>query len=114
MGRIRRLFKGTLPMFSALWLGMMLVLLWLNSEGQSARMGASMQSYRWSVEYQYSEIWNGSAAEKKKPVILTWRLMEEPLYSIGGITQTRVSLTSLFPDNRLLNFWVSPHARSHA
>ena len=49
-----------------------------------------MQSYRWSVEYQYSEIWNGSAAEKKKPVILTWRLMEEPLYSIGGITQTRV------------------------
>ena len=90
MGRIRRLFKGTLPMFSALWLGMMLVLLWLNSEGQSARMGASMQSYRWSVEYQYSEIWNGSAAEKKKPVILTWRLMEEPLYSIGGITQTRV------------------------
>ena len=67
MGRIRRLFKGTLPMFSALWLGMMLVLLWLNSEGQSARMGASMQSYRWSVEYQYSEIWNGSAAEKKKP-----------------------------------------------
>ena len=57
MGRIRRLFKGTLPMFSALWLGMMLVLLWLNSEGQSARMGASMQSYRWSVEYQYSEIW---------------------------------------------------------
>ena len=66
MGRIRRLFKGTLPMFSALWLGMMLVLLWLNSEGQSARMGASMQSYRWSVEYQYSEIWNGSAAEKKK------------------------------------------------
>ena len=92
MGRIRRLFKGTLPMFSALWLGMMLVLLWLNSEGQSARMGASMQSYRWSVEYQYSEIWNGSAAEKKKPVILTWRLMEEPLYSIGGITQTRVPL----------------------
>ena len=90
MGRIRRLFKGTLPMFSALWLGMMLVLLWLNSEGQSARMGASMQSYRWSVEYQYSEIWNGSAAETKKPVILTWRLMEEPLYSIGGITQTRV------------------------
>lgn len=90
MGRIRRLFKGTIPLFSALWLGMMLVLLWLNSEGQSARMGASMQSYRWSVEYQYSEIWNGSAAEKKKPVILTWRLMEEPLYSIGGITQTRV------------------------
>ena len=90
MGRIRRLFKGTLPMFSALWLWMMLVLLWLNSEGQSARMGASMQSYRWSVEYQYSEIWNGSAAETKKPVILTWRLMEEPLYSIGGITQTRV------------------------
>ena len=32
MGRIRRLFKGTLPMFSALWLGMMLVLLWLNSD----------------------------------------------------------------------------------
>lgn len=90
MGRIRRLFKGTIPLFSALWLGMMLVLLWLNAEGQSARMGASMQSYRWSVEYQYSEIWNGSAAETKKPVILTWRLMEEPLYSIGGITQTRV------------------------
>ena len=88
MGRIRRLFKGTIPLFSALWLGMMLVLLWLNAEGQSARMGASMQSYRWSVEYQYSEIWNGSAAETKKPVILTWRLMEEPLYSIGGITQT--------------------------
>ena len=90
MGRIRRLFKGTIPLFSALWLGMMLGLLWLNAEGQSARMGASMQSYRWSVEYQYSEIWNGSAAETKKPVILTWRLMEEPLYSIGGITQTRV------------------------
>jgi hypothetical protein len=52
MGRIRRLFKGTLPMFSALWLGMMLVLLWLNSEGQSARMGASMQSYRWSVVFR--------------------------------------------------------------
>ena len=40
MGRIRRLFKGTIPLFSALWLGMMLVLLWLNAEGQSARMGA--------------------------------------------------------------------------
>ncbi len=51
-------------MFSALWLGMMLVLLWLNSEGR-AHAGASMQSYRWSVEYQYSEIWNGSAAETK-------------------------------------------------
>lgn len=33
MGRIRRLFKGTIPLFSALWLGMMLVLLWLNAEG---------------------------------------------------------------------------------
>ena len=85
MGRIRRLFKGTLPMFSALWLWMMLVLLWLNSEGQSARMGASMQSYRWSVEYQYSEIWNGSAAETKKPVILTWRLFHRRYHADTGV-----------------------------
>ena len=36
MGRIRRLFKGTIPLFSALWLGMMLVLLWLNAEDRKS------------------------------------------------------------------------------
>ena len=71
MGRIDPVVQRTIPLFSALWLGMMLG----NCCGSMPRAERTHGGIYAVVPvvsgYQYSEIWNGSGGGDKKPVILT-------------------------------------------
>lgn len=90
MARLKRLYKGTLPLFLVLWAIMMGVLAWLNAEVQEAKIqNAMVEAEKWAKE-DYAEIWNGTAPEARKPVILTGRLSGSTLFPNDASAQFRV------------------------
>ena len=87
-GRIKKLLRGTLPRFLALWAVMMGLLVGLNLENQNQRAARAMESALQEAAEDFREIRDGGADEDKKPLILTGRLGQE-LYSLDGVAQFR-------------------------
>ena len=87
-GRVKKLLRGTLPRFLALWAVMMGLLVGLNLENQNQRAARAMESALQEAAEDFREIRDGGADEDKKPVILTGRLGQE-LYSLDGVAQFR-------------------------
>ena len=87
-GRVKKLLRGTLPRFLALWAVMMGLLVGLNLENQNQRAARAMESALQEAAEDFREIRDGGADEDKKPLILTGRLGQE-LYSLDGVAQFR-------------------------
>ena len=87
-GRVKKLLRGTLPRFLALWAVMMGLLVGLNLENQNQRAARAMESALQEAAEDFREIRDGGAAEDKKPLILTGRL-GQALYSLDGVAQFR-------------------------
>lgn len=85
---LKRLWKGTLPLFLVLWAVMMCILGKLNAESQDISVQRTMENAYRRAAANYTEIWAGGASAEKKPVILTWYLGSE-LYEYNGIAQLR-------------------------
>ena len=86
--RVKKLLRGTLPRFLALWAVMMGLLVGLNLENQNQRAARAMESALQEAAEDFREIRDGGADEDKKPLILTGRLGQE-LYSLDGVAQFR-------------------------
>ena len=87
-GRVKKLLRGTLPRFLALWAVMMGLLVGLNLENQNQRAARAMESALQEAAEDYREIRDGRAEDAKKPVILAGRL-GQALYSLDGVAQFR-------------------------
>ena len=87
-GRVKKLLRGTLPRFLALWAVMMGLLVGLNLENQNQRAARAMESALQEAAEDFREIRDGGADEDKKPLILTGRL-GQALYSLDGVAQFR-------------------------
>ena len=87
-GRVKKLLRGTLPRFLALWAVMMGRLVGLNLENQNQRAARAVESALQEAAEDFREIRDGGADEDKKPLILTGRLGQE-LYSLDGVAQFR-------------------------
>ena len=87
-GSVKKLLRGTLPRFLALWAVMMGLLVGLNLENQNQRAARAMESALQEAAEDFREIRDGGADEDKKPLILTGRLGQE-LYSLDGVAQFR-------------------------
>ena len=87
-GRVKKLLRGTLPRFLALWAVMMGLLVGLNLENQNQRAARAMESALQEAAEDFREIRDGGAEDAKKPVILAGRL-GQALYSLDGVAQFR-------------------------
>lgn len=90
MARLKRLYKGTLPLFLVLWAIMMGVLAWLNAEAQEAKIQNAMDGAERRAWEDYAEVWDGTASEARKPAILTGRLSDQRLFAYDARTYFRI------------------------
>ena len=88
MKRLKRLWKGTLPLFLVLWAVMVCILGKLNAENQDISARRAMENAYRRAAADYTEIWAGGSSQERKPVILTWYLGSE-LYEYNGIALFR-------------------------
>lgn len=86
--RLKRLWKGTLPLFLVLWAVMVCILGKLNAENQDISARRTMENAQRRAAANYTEIWAGGSSQERKPVILTWYLGSE-LYEYNGIALFR-------------------------
>lgn len=86
--RLKRLWKGTLPLFLVLWAVMVCILGKLNAENQDISARRAMENAYRRAAADYTEIWAGGSSQERKPVILTWYLGSE-LYEYNGIALFR-------------------------
>ena len=89
MRRLRRLWKGTLPLFLVLWAVMVGILGKLNAGNQISWIQRAMEDAWQQTAADRKEIWDGGASEEEKALTLMGRLGGE-LSDYDGAAQFRI------------------------